>query len=170
MKKINYFFLIILMILILALFLIRLVSPREIDDVTPGIPCENEKKYVEKSEYLWVVPNFQGNKISENPEWCEKILSLNKTLGMHGIKHTYREFKRENITQEELNLGIQEFEKCFGYKPEMFKPPNLYLNKKNKNLIKQNNFILKYRFNQEIHKVYHCNDTGILSNKIINWF
>src|SRR3989344_5060566 len=121
MKKGIKIFLIIILIFILIWFFIRLISSREIDDVTPGISCEDEKKYLEKSEYLWVIPNFQGNKISENTEWCEEILSLNKTLGMHGIKHTYREFKRENISQEELEEGIKIFEDCFGYKPEIFR-------------------------------------------------
>ena len=125
MKKGIKIFLIIILIFILIWFFIRLISSREIDDVTPGISCEDEKKYLEKSEYLWVIPNFQGNKISENTEWCEEILSLNKTLGMHGIKHTYREFKRENISQEELEEGMKIFEECFGYKPKDFKYPQL---------------------------------------------
>src|SRR3989344_826196 len=74
MKKGIKIFLIIILIFILIWFFIRLISSREIDDVTPGISCEDEKKYLEKSEYLWVIPNFQGNKISENTEWCEEIL------------------------------------------------------------------------------------------------
>ena len=49
MKKGIKVFLIILFLLILILFLIRLISPREIDDVTPGILCKNETKYLEKS-------------------------------------------------------------------------------------------------------------------------
>src|SRR3989338_6557251 len=65
MKKGIKIFLIIILIFILIWFFIRLISSREIDDVTPGISCEDEKKYLEKSEYLWVIPNFQGNKISE---------------------------------------------------------------------------------------------------------
>lgn len=170
MKKTLKISLIILFSILILWFLIRLISPREIDDITPGISCENEKKYIESSEYLWVIPNFQGNKISEAPEWCKEILSLNKTLGMHGINHTYWEFKRENITQEELQEGIEIFEKCFGFKPEKFKPPNLRLNKENKKIIKNNNLTLKNKFNQAFHKVYHCNDSGILSNKFIDFF
>ena len=151
-------------------FLIRLISPREIDDVTPGIPCENEKKYIEKAEYLWVIPNFQGNKISENPEWCEEIKSLNKTLGMHGIKHTYREFKRENITQEELDEGIKIFEECFGYKPEHFKYPQLRYNKANKELLEQNNLKIRTKFSQFTHKFYHCDNSGIHDYKFTDLF
>ena len=161
MKKGIKVFLIILFLLILILFLIRLISPREIDDVTPGISCENEKEYIEKSEYLWVIPNFQGNKISENPEWCKEILSLNKTLGMHGIKHTYREFKRENISQEELEEGMKIFEECFGYKPKDFKYPQLRYNKENKKLLEENGLKIRTKFSQFTHKVYHCDNGGI---------
>ena len=168
--KIFLTILIAIISLIIILFLIRLVNPREIDDITPGIPCENEKEYIEKSEYLWVIPNFQGHKISENPEWCNEILAMNKTLGLHGISHTYHEFELNNLSQDELNYGIKEFEKCFGYKPKLFKPPYLYINKENKILINQNNLILKYRFNQAIHKVYHCNNSGRFSNNFIDVF
>ncbi len=170
MKKGVKIFLIIFLALIVIWFLIRLISPREIDDVTPGISCGNEKKYIEKSEYLWVIPNFQGNKISENLEWCEEILSLNKTLGMHGIKHTYREFKRENISQEELQDGIEIFEECFGYNPKHFKYPQLRYNKQNKELLKQNNLKIRTKFSQFTHKVYHCDNAGIHDYKITDIF
>ena len=168
MKKGVKISLIVLFLLILILFLIRLISPREIDDVSPEIPCE--KEYIEKSEVLWVIPMQNNKSISENQNWCREILSLNRTLGLHGIRHTYWEFKLNNISQEELNLGIQEFEKCFGYKPEIFKPPYLRINKENRALIKENNLKLKSKFNQDIHKVYHCNNSGALDNKIIDIF
>jgi len=163
-KKNVKILLIVIIILILILFLTRLLSPREIDDVSPEIPCE--QKLLDKVDILWVIPLFNNQPISENPEVCEYLLSLNKTLGMHGIKHTYREFKRENISQEELNQGISEFEKCFGQKPTEFKPPYLFISKQNKELIKENNLKLKYKFNQVIHKVYHCENSGTLPN----WF
>lgn len=170
MKKTLKTILIILFSLLVLWFLLRLISPREIDDISPGIPCDNEKEYIESSEYLWVIPNFQGNKLSENKIWCKEILSLNKTLGLHGINHTYWEFRKEEITEEELNFGISEFEKCFGYKPEKFKPPNLRLNKENKKIIEKNNLTLKFKFNQAIHKVYHCDNSGRFSNKFIDIF
>ncbi|MDP2672198.1 MAG: DUF2334 domain-containing protein [Nanoarchaeota archaeon] len=161
MKKGIKIFLIIILILIIIWFFIRLTSSREIDDVTPGISCEDEKKYVEKADILWVVPNFQNYKISENPEWCGEILSLNKTLGMHGIKHTYREFRRENITQEELEEGMKIFEECFGYNPEIFKYPQLRYNKENRELLKENGLKIRTKFSQFTHKVYHCDNGGI---------
>ena len=162
MKKGVRIFLIIILVLIIIWFLIRLISPREIDDVSPDRNCE--KEYLEKSEILWVIPLLNNISIAENKTWCNEILAMNKTLGLHGITHSYHEFELNNISQNELDLGIKEFGKCFGYKPRLFKPPYLYINKQNKKLIKENDLILKYRFNQEIHKVYHCNNSGTLPN------
>ena len=44
------------------------------------------------------------------------------------------------------------------------------LNKENKQLIKENIFELKKKINQFTHKTYHCNNSGILSNKFIDIF
>ncbi|MCX6750745.1 MAG: DUF2334 domain-containing protein [Candidatus Pacearchaeota archaeon] len=158
----------ILLIILLTLFLIRLVSPTEIDDVSPGIPCPEIEQY--NPDVLYVIPDYNNNSISENQEWCDYILSLDKTLGLHGIIHTYREFLYSDISQEQLNSGILEFKRCFGYEPETFKPPQLMINKNNKELIRQNNLERRTIFHQIIHKVYHCNDSDIISNKIINLF
>ena len=159
--------LIIIFLLILILFFIRALSPKEIDDIHPLRECERE--YIEKADVLWVMPFYENFPISENKSWCEEILSLNKTIGMHGIKHTYNEFLK-NISNQEIQNAIQEFEKCFGYKSETFKPPHLKITKENKKLIKENNLKLKYRANQLIHKVYHCQDSGTLDNWIIDLF
>jgi predicted deacetylase len=160
--------LIIIASLIIFLFLIRLINPKEIDDVTPEIPCPEIEKY--NPDTLYIIPNYENNSISQNEEWCEYILSLNKTLELHGITHIYREFLYQNITQEELNLGISEFENCLNQSPEMFKPPQMKINEENKNLIEENNLKRKTGFSQTTHKVYHCGDTGIISNKIIKIF
>lgn len=163
MKKPLKTTLIILFVILAILFIFRANTPREIDDLTPGILCEQE--YLEKSDVLWVIPNYNNSLISENPEWCKEILALNKTLGMHGVRHYYKEFQ-DNLTQEYLNQGIYAFEKCFGYKPTMFKPPQLALSKENEILLQKNNLTTKKYSNQILHKVYHCNDTGTLPN----WF
>lgn len=154
--------------LVIILFLIRLINPKEIDDVTPGIPCPEIETY--NLDTLYVIPSYENSQISQNKEWCEYILSLNKTLELHGITHRYREFLYENITQEELDYGISEFEKCFNESSERFKPPQMKINGKNRNLVRNNNLKLTTGFSQMIHKVYHCNDTGIISNKIIRIF
>jgi len=153
--------------LILLLFLIRLASPNEIDDVSPEIPCS--EKYLEKSDILWVIPKFNNKSILENKTWCEYVLNLNKTLGLHGVYHDFNEFKTKK-TQEDLREGINIFEQCFGTKPEIFKPPRLKISEGNKQLVRNNGMMLKGWFNQLTHKVYHCNDAGLLPNWIIDIF
>jgi predicted deacetylase len=166
MKKIKIAFAIISLFLIL-LFLIRLSTPGEIDDINPQIPCE--KKYVEKSDVLWVVPLLNGVPISENKTWCKEILSLNKTIGLHGIYHSHHEFKYP-ITEENLKYAKEVFQECFGYEPEIFKPPYLKLSKQNKELLEKQDLEIKWIWNQNFHKVYHCQDSGIFPNKFHDIF
>jgi predicted deacetylase len=167
-KKIVKAVCITILALLFLLFLIRLITPTEIDDITPGILCPEIEKY--NPDILYVIPNYENNFISNNSDWCDYILSLNKTLALHGINHTYREFLYKNITQEELEYSISEFELCFNKSPEMFKPPQLKINEENKQLIKNNNLKLRNNFNQITHKVYHCNDSDKISNNIIRIF
>ena len=169
-KKGVKIFLIVLatfLFLILTLFLVRAFSERELDDVSPGMDCK--KELLEKSGVLWIIPNFDNKSISENKEWCKEILSLNKTIGMHGVYHEFREFGTEH-NQEYLEEGIRIFEECFGYKPTMFKPPQLKITEENRQLIKQNNLTLKLETNQIMHKVYHCGEYGKKRNWMINLF
>jgi len=159
--------LIILFFLILFLFFIRLINPREIDDVSPGIQCE--EKYLLKSDVLWVIPKFQNKRINQNQTWCEYILSLNKTIGLHGITHEYEEFSKEK-TQKELLEAIEIFENCFKFTPTLFKAPHLKITRENKKLIKENNLKLRGKINQVLNKVYHCNNKGGISNNFIDIF
>jgi predicted deacetylase len=164
-KKIIFTFLFILLSLIMILYLIVMFSSKQLDDVSPKIQCD--KELLEKSDVLYVIPKFDNISISENKSWCEYILSLNKTLAIHGVYHNYQEFK-ENKDQEYLDSGIKIFEECFNKSPSSFKAPQLAISKENKDLIKRN---LKFDgyFNQIFHKVYHCSDTGMLKNKFIDW-
>jgi hypothetical protein len=167
-KKCIKIILAIFVTIIVSLFFIRLINSTEIDDISPGIDCP--EIYIYNPDTLYVIPNYNNNSISQYEEWCDYILSLNKTLALHGITHKYREFLYNSIIQEELDYGISEFEKCFNKFPEMFKSPQLKINKENKQLIKQNNLKLRENFNQITHKVYHCSDSDKISNKIINIF
>ncbi len=157
----------IILVIFLVIFLARAVNQKELDDLTPNIPCSEE--LIEKSHVLWVVPKSNGIPISENKEWCNYILNFNKTLGLHGISHNYHEFKIDR-NDTYLQEGIDIFEQCFGFKPEMFKPPQLEISKDNKELITGNKLKLTNPLTQVIHKVYHCNDTGMISNKFIDLF
>ena len=163
MKSYKKTFLIIILIIFVLLFLIRLINPRQIDDVSPGIYCE--QKYLEKADILWVIPMYNSTPISNNQTWCEEIKTLNKTLGMHGIQHYYNEFE-DNLTNQQIEEGIQIFEDCLGIRPEIFKSPKLATSKKNKIKLYQQNLRLKAYSNQLFNKVYHCSNTGTFPN----WF
>jgi len=152
MKK-ALIILLVIVILLILLFSIRTLSPKEIDDVTPAFFCAEE--LLEKSDILFIIPKLNNKSISENPEWCEYILSLNKTLGLHGVYHEYEEFETDR-NQDYLQEGINEFKACFGYEPTLFKPPQLKISKANRELIKENNMRLKTILNKIIHKIYHC--------------
>jgi predicted deacetylase len=166
-KKILILIGLFLLTLIPILSLTRIISPFQIDDLHPSIKCSELNRY--NPEILWVIPKFEGVPISQNKTWCDKILSLNKTLGMHGIGHKYKEFEG-NITKEKLEEAINIFEDCFGFKPELFKPPQLTISKENKELLKEQNLKIKNRFNHLTHKVYQCEDTGLFSNEFIRFF
>lgn len=169
MKKPIKIFLIIALSAIILLFIIRLISPRELDDVSPEISCPEIEKY--NIDTLYIIPNYNNKPISENKEWCNNILLANKSLGLHGINHQpYREFLYENITNENLTFALSEFQKCFNQTPKKFKPPQLKISKENKILIQQNNIKMSRAFSQLTHKVYHCNDGGKIKNRWINLF
>ena len=143
---------------------IRIITPTQMDDVHPNIPCENIKQY--NPDVLWVIPLYKDVRISENEEWCEYIKNLNKTIGMHGVYHSFEEFKQERDS-EYLQEGIEEFEKCFGYAPEMFKPPQLAFNFENKGILEENNLKLRNKVNLWTHKVYHCEEMSRIPNWLI---
>ncbi len=153
--------------LILILFFIRLFNHTELDDVTPGISCPELKVY--HPDFLWVIPDFNNFSIDQNQTWCKEILSLNKTLGMHGITHKYNEFDG-NVSKEDLLRGMKIFENCFGFTPTLFKPPQLNISRENEKLIKDSGMKLDLYFNQITHKVYHCNDSAIPRNSFIKIF
>jgi len=157
-----------LIIILAALFiflLIRSFSSRHLDDLHPDIPCE--KDLIEKSGSLAVIPLYNNKSIAENKEWCQYISGFNKTLILHGVYHTYNEFN-DKTGREYFEKGTAEFEKCFGYKPTEFKPPQLAISGENMALLKEENFKVHTPFSQIFHKVYHCNDSGILPNWIID--
>ncbi|OGJ20041.1 hypothetical protein A3K73_03980 [Candidatus Pacearchaeota archaeon RBG_13_36_9] len=167
-KRLKYagLFFVIILVCIFLLLLFRYFSSRQIDDVSPEIQCDNA--LLKKADILYVIPIFNNSSISENKEWCDSILSLNKTLAMHGVYHTYHEFL-EDRNEAYLQQGIGEFEKCFGKKPDRFKPPQMVISKNNKELIKKD-MKLNFYLNEIFHKTYHCSDTGKYSNKFIEIF
>lgn len=168
MKTLQKSILIILLIIVIT-FLIRLISPTQMDDISPEISCSELKIY--NPNILYVIPNYYNNSISKNKTWCNEIKNLNKTLQLHGINHQpYKEFLNENITQKNLTIALSEFQRCFNQTPDKFKPPQLKISQENKLLIQNNSLKIETNLNQITHKVYHCNDTGTIPNKIIKIF
>jgi predicted deacetylase len=159
---------ILLIILLIPLFfLIRIFSSTQIDDISPEISCPELKQY--DPDILWIIPKYNNIPISSNKTWCKEIITLNKTLGIHGITHEYKEFEKE-IKTEDLEEAINIFEECFNKKPEIFKAPQLALSKENKKLLEKYNLTLFGQINQIKSKVYHCENTGRFSNKLIYIF
>lgn len=171
MKKINLriifvCFLVFIIFLIIYLIILRFSLERQVDDVSPGIQCNED--ILKKVEVLMVIPLLNNISIVENKSWCNYILALNKTLGMHGVCHTYNEFY-ETRNKDYILLGAIEFEKCFGFYPKIFEAPQLALSKENKRTLESMNFnVFDYGYNA-FHKVYHCGDTGLVSNSFIDW-
>ena len=166
-KKVALRVLVVFLVLIFLLLSVRLISDRELDDVSPGISCSDE--LLLKSDILWVVPYYEDKPISDDIEWCNSILDLDKTLGLHGVDHSYGEFRFEKDREYVLN-GVEIFEECFGFKPEIFKAPHLALSSENKKLVESFDMKVSGKFNQLTSKVYHCSDTGKFSNRFIDLF
>ena len=178
-KKIGGVVLIIFLVFILLIFvwlIIRIILPRQLDDFNPLIQCD--KNLIDKSETLMVIPIFHNVSIAENKSWCQYALSLNKTLAMHGVYHTYDEFYS---TRDEtyIRQGMEEFKKCFGFYPKIFEAPQVALSGQNEELLKKIGFQVKGWPNMLFRKVYHCQDSGDYSihlfwklritNKLIDW-
>jgi len=169
MKK-KIFFWIVLTVLFLFLFdifLLRTFGERELDDLSPGISCL--EPLVEKSDVLWVIPLYKNESIADNEIWCNYILSFNKKIGMHGVYHSYEEFGTDK-GEDYIQKGTLSFERCFGFKPTMFKPPQLEITGENRKLLEKEGFEVKSFWNQLVHKAYHCDDTGVFPNWIIDLF
>lgn len=153
----------IVVFLIVGLWFVRLVLPSQLDDVSPGIFCE--EKLLNQADVYFVIPKFEGVEIER--EWCEEVLKMEKDIGLHGVYHTYEEFGVYR-DEEYFGEGVDIFKRCFGYTPERFKPGQLKWSKEN-NWIKDEVEVDLF-WNQVFHKVYHCGDTGRFSNWLIRIF
>jgi predicted deacetylase len=135
--------------------------------VRAGRLCQEE--LLQDSSVLMVIPIFENHSIAENKTWCESIIALNKSIGMHGVYHTEKEFLTARDEKYILN-GMEEFNKCFGFYPEIFSPPEIIISKANKNLISSMNFTIRGLPYYLTHRVYHCTDSEKKSFLVrLNW-
>lgn len=167
--KLKGFFLIggILLGLVFVVWLIRAVNVREVDDVNPLMGCTDE--LLQSNDILWVVPLYKNVSIADNSSWCSRIKSLNKTLGMHGVYHSYDEFGVFR-DEEYIDRGVAEFEKCFGFRPKSFKAPQLVLSSSDIVPLKNEGLKVYYPYVQLFRKGFHCGDTGAQPNWLIKLF
>jgi len=152
-----------ILIFVVVLFFVRLVLPSQIDDVSPGIPCEEE--LLNWADVYFAVPKFEGVQIEK--EWCEEILGRDKEIAMHGVYHTYNEFG-EYRSEEYFYEGVDIFRECFGFLPLRFKPGQLGWTGENDWI--RDEVEVDLFWNQLFHKVYHCEDTGIFPNWFVRIF
>ncbi len=153
---------IIILIILAAIWLIRLFSERQLDDFSPEIPCSS--KLIEKSDVLYVIPKFNGWALSK--DFCNKTLALNKTIEMHGITHEYKEFLIPRNSSY-IEQGIEIFLGCLNLTARDFKPGQLFATSENKKIIRRYMHLNLWP-NQIFHKVYHCDDSGIFPNWVVD--
>ena len=164
-----------IILLIVILFLVRHFSLKDLDDVSPGRYCL--KSLIDKSDILFVIPLLNNVSIADNESWCEYILSLNKTIGMHGVYHA-PDVPGEFVADRDrayIQKGMEEFKRCFGFYPSLFEAPQLRLSDKNSVLLREMNLKVFSVSHAITHKTYHCTDQGqksslVWMNRIVEWF
>ena len=137
-------------------------SPLIVDDVHPSYDCPS---LLAKADVLYVTPLLNRESISEKKEWCSYIVSLNKTLGLHGITHSYHEFE-EDVTKEDLDVAIDIFESCFNETPTLFRPPYNAISDANRELVESFDMAI-YTKPYISHPYCHCEPHGYM--KALNW-
>lgn len=153
MKKIIFFFSFLVILILSLIYTSR--NPLIADDITPVSSCDN---LIEKSDILFVIPDYEDNSLDKYSEWCERMRKFDKKVGLHGINHEYHEFSKP-IEREELEGAISVFENCFGYKPTFFRPPYNKISAENEALVKSFNMTV-YRDTYLTHPYCHCEPKG----------
>lgn len=142
-----------ILVVCLIWLIIRAVSPEELDDVHPRIQ-DVDDPLVNRSKWLWVMPLYMNDPISNHPEWVAQLKATGKNLGLHGVEHTYDEFGHD-LPEAYIKRGIDEFTKAFGYAPRHFKAPKLSLTPNNAAIIRKHGMEIKGRLNQFLRRAFH---------------
>ncbi len=160
MSKIWFlFFLLLISFVIVGGYVSR--NPLITDDLTPLSSCD---KLIEQSDLLLVIPEYENHSLDLYPEWCEKMRSYHKTFGLHGINHEYHEFLKP-VDKAKFTRATISFEKCFGYKPTIFRPPYNKISAENKALVESFNMTV-YQETYLHHPYCHCQPQGLM--KLLN--
>lgn len=111
---------------IIIFILIRKFRQINYDDVHQNIKQNDE--YIKKSDILFVIPKYDGVKLTDDKDFINKIKDTGKILGMHGVTHMPASYTEKAefgfpISEEKIMDGVKIFEEAFGYKPKIFKAP-----------------------------------------------
>ena len=137
----------------LAILVGWLTLQEELDDVHPWI-MNADDPHIKRSSWLWVIPLYMDEPISNHPEWVESLKKSGKKIGLHGVRHTKLEFSIDR-SDEYIDKGVNEFFKAFGYPPTHFKAPGLAMTKANAQKIRDRGMKIRNRFHQITRRVHH---------------
>jgi peptidoglycan/xylan/chitin deacetylase (PgdA/CDA1 family) len=148
------------LVLIMTVFaksIARTQNTIALDDFSPAIPCEDE--LFSRASLIFVMPFYNNTVLSEFPEWCSRMRMSGKDFALHGLKHTFYE-NMFAINETELSRSITEFEKCFGKKPEKYRPPMWKISAGNMRILKKHGLVVYD--NPLTTNTYHCNNKGFI--------
>uniref|UniRef100_A0A6C0KQ03 NodB homology domain-containing protein n=1 Tax=viral metagenome TaxID=1070528 RepID=A0A6C0KQ03_9ZZZZ len=122
-------------ICIIIFFLVRRFRLINYDDVHQNI-VQNEE-YIKKSDILFVIPDYENVKITDDKIFVNKLKTSGKILGMHGVTHEPSSYTQKAefglpVSEKKITEGMKIFENAFGYKPKFFKAPCYNLLPENK--------------------------------------
>jgi predicted deacetylase len=151
----------VVLVICIVVLIHRQFAHREIDDVHPRI-MDVSNPYLQKSEWVWVIPLYMNDPVSNYPEWVDRLKKTGKKIGLHGVYHTSREFNTDR-SDEYIDRGINEFAKAFGFYPTYFKAPSLVLTKANERKLRDRGIKVVGTINQILHKAYHVRNGKFIS-------
>jgi predicted deacetylase len=157
-------FILFIFLILTCLLLHRQFNHYELDDVHPSIQSVNHP-YIKESKWLWIIPNYNNDPITNYPEWIEYIKNSGKKIGMHGVNHTYKEFGY-NVSENYIQQGMNIWKKAFNEYPKYFKAPKLCLSINNKKLLEKKGMKIKGIYNQLLHKVYHTPENRFKNGRL----
>jgi predicted deacetylase len=164
MKSLLFVLGVFITITLIVLIVSRFLTHEEYDDAHPLI-LGVDHPLIQRSEWIWVIPLYMNDPISNYPEWIRQLKATGKKIGLHGVKHTYNEFGTD-LSKEYIKEGVDEFIKAFGFYPTHFKAPKLSMTKHNRQIINDFGMIIMGRLNQLLHRVHHTAENRLSDGRL----
>lgn len=156
------------LIILIVLLIIRFFNKSHYDDLHPELPFN--KEYLDKSDILFIIPNYNNIPITNYPEYIEKLKSYaqknNKQIGLHGYIHkpegffTKAEYGYE-LPESYIKDNIDLFRKAFNFEPKLFKAPCYNLHPKNREILLKLGLQISDINTLFLNKLFH-NDNNII--------